>query len=481
MDNSNDIWGVLERAEKLLGFPMLALIFIVLLILVGAGGLLWKYWSKRTETQANLDTVAANQAPPPPPQPTTPITPLTGRDTEVAKVKDALLKQGQVAICAVNGQGGIGKTKLAWHVIREIIGKFADGMIPVDMQGTGENPLSAKQAKAAILIAIDPTLNLPDGEAALDALYQRQLSSKHCLLPLDNAKNGDQINGLAPPPPNALLVTSRQKIHLSGGKLIDLNLLTRSAAKELLQKTAENRDFNAEELEQIATACGDLPIALMAAGSQLAVRRDLTVTDYLKQLGDERTRLAALAADGHDVLANLSLSLRMLERENSTLAQQWRKLGVFPADFDAKAAAAVWELDEQAAAKILSDFLLRNLLTYTEEQRYRLHDLYRDLTRISWSEEEKAEAGEKHALYFMGVLKEADDLYKSGHANALLGLQLFDRERANIESGFAWARATKNPAYQNLACDYYNGGVYVLKLRFTPRQRIEAPRRFKWI
>jgi hypothetical protein len=277
---------------------------------------------------------------------------------------------------------------------------------------------------------------------------------RHCLLLLDNAKNGEQIKGLTPPSPNALLVTSRQKINLAGGKLINLDLLPRPAAKELLQSTAERRQFSDEEFEQIATACGDLPIALIAAGSQLAVRGDLTVADYLSQLSDEKTRLAALSADGHDVPGSLSLSLQMLERESPSLAGQWRKLGVFPADFNAQAAAAVWGIEEKEAEKILSDLLLQNLLTPSEKKRYRLHDLYRDLARLSWSDEEKAEAGENHALYFMGMLEEACNLYESGHENVLLGLQLFDRERANIESGFAWAKAAKEPPYQNLACDY---------------------------
>jgi tetratricopeptide (TPR) repeat protein len=458
----------LEKEIGLLG--ALALLIIIALITMGLV-LLWKYWSRRIEKKADLDST---KTPPviPKEKPATPN--LIGRTEEVKALCELLSSGGgHAAICAVNGQGGIGKTTLAWHVIEEIREKFPGGIIPIDMKGTDEKPLSANQAMATILTVIDPALKPPDDEATLKALYQNQLAGKHCLLLLDNAKNGEQIKGLTPPSPNALLVTSRQKINLAGGKLVNLDLLLRPAAKELLQSTAENRQFSDEELEQIAIACGDLPIALIAAGSQLAIRGDLTVADYLKQLGDERTRLAALTADGHDVLANLSLSLRMLERENSTLAQQWRKLGVFPADFAAPAAAAVWGIEEKEAEKILSDLLLQNLLTPSEEKRYRLHDLYRDLARLSWSDEEKAEAGERHALYFMSVLEEANQLYMSGHANVLLGLQLFDRERVNIESGFAWAKATKNPAHQGLAFDYYNAGAHVLGLRFTPRQRIE--------
>ncbi len=467
-----DVLDALDRAEELLGLPMLLVIAVFLLLLGLAAFLLFIYLSSWSKKKGEL---AANQPPSPPPvsEPLTPASHLTGRDEEVVKVKEALLGQGHAAICAVNGQGGIGKTTLAWHVIGEIRGKFPDGIIPIDMQGTGEKPLSAKQAMATALIVINPELKLPDDENALKALYHAQFIGKSRLLLLDNVKNGEQILGLPPPPPNALLVTSRQKINLAGGKLIDLDLLSRSAAKELLQNVAEGRQFGDAELEQIAKACGDLPIALMAAGSQLAVRRDLTIADYLAQLSDEKTRLNALAADGHDVLANLSLSLKMLERENPILAGQWRKLGIFPADFDAQAAAAVWGMAEKEAAEKLSHLLSLNLLTYPEDKRYRLHDLYRDLARLSWSEEEKAEAGENHALYFMDVLEEANDHYLSGHENVLTGLRLFDRERANIESGFAWAKEAKTPPHQRLACDFYNAGVSVLGLRLTPRQNIE--------
>jgi tetratricopeptide (TPR) repeat protein len=466
-----DALDALDRAEKLLGLPMLLVIAVFLLLLGLAALLIWKYLSGFFKKKGEL---AASQPPSPQPvsEPSTPASHLTGRDKEVVKVKEALLGQCHVAICAVNGQGGIGKTTLAWHVIGEIRGKFPDGIIPIDMQGTGERPLSAKQAMATALTVINPELKLPDDESVLKALYHAQFIGKSRLLLLDNVKNGEQILGLAPPSPNALLVTSRQRINLAGGKLIDLDLLLRPAAKELLQNAAGGRQFGDEELEQIAKACGDLPIALMAAGSQLAVRRDLAVADYLAQLSDEKTRLNALAADGHDVLANLSLSLRMLERENPILAGQWRKLGIFPADFDAQAAAAVWGMAEKEAAEKLSHLLSLNLLTYPEDKRYRLHDLYRDLARRFWSDEEKAEAGEKHALYFMNVIEEANDLYKSGHENVLTGLRLFDRERTNIESGFAWAREAKALPYQGLVCDFYDAGSHILDLRFPPRNRI---------
>ena len=80
----------------------------------------------------------------------------------------------------------------------------------------------------------------------------------------------------------------------------------------------------------------------------------------------------------------------------------------------------------------------------------------------------------KHAQHFRRVLAEADALYLEGGEQILKGLALFDRERASIETGQAWAanRGEANPAAAELCMEYPNAGYAFLGLRQHPRERI---------
>ena len=62
--------------------------------------------------------------------------------------------------------------------------------------------------------------------------------------------------------------------------------------------------------------------------------------------------------------------------------KQWRRLSVFPEDFDRNAAAAVLKMAPGPSAEALSDLVRWSLVDFaakpdSEDGRYRLHDLAR--------------------------------------------------------------------------------------------------------
>ena len=165
----------------------------------------------------------------------------------------------------------------------------------------------------------------------------------------------------------------------------------------------------------------------------------------------------------------------MLKEEQRRL---WRSLAVFPQTFDDETAAAVWEMEREAAQDSLGDLMKWSLVEFSDEtKRYRLHDLAR-LFAEAWLSEAGAEETDttqrRFARHYCMVLATCNSLYEEGNKSMLRGLAFFDREWRNIRVGQAWAE-TRMKRSQNAAqlCIYYpEAGAYVLALRLHPRERI---------
>ena len=118
----------------------------------------------------------------------------------------------------------------------------------------------------------------------------------------------------------------------------------------------------------------------------------------------------------------------------------------------------------------------RSLVLYdAKDERFRLHDLMRDLARDGRGDEEAYNAAKRHAEHYLKVARRAQSAYLRDSEGVLEGLRLFDRERSHIEAGQAWA-AGHAPSDDRVAAlaaqDYPLVAAYVLDLRQHPRERI---------
>src|SRR5262245_58996189 len=84
---------------------------------------------------------------------------FTGRTEEL---DDLLQRMGPagVAISAVHGQGGIGKTALALKVAEAVRSRFPDAQIDIDLKGAGPDPLSPAAVMAHVIHAYLPNEKL---------------------------------------------------------------------------------------------------------------------------------------------------------------------------------------------------------------------------------------------------------------------------------------------------------------------------------
>ncbi|HKH44644.1 MAG TPA: hypothetical protein VKM72_08280, partial [Thermoanaerobaculia bacterium] len=412
-------------------------------------------------------------APPPPPEPASeaaavlrplhqlppPPADFTGRTAELADLREAATRGG-VTISGVRGMGGIGKTALALALSRELAPLYPDAQIYLDLQGVSVNPVPAAQAMAYVIRAFHPDTRLPESEAEIAALYRSALHGRRALLLMDNAAGADQVRPLIPPEGCLLLVTSRFFFHLPGFQVKDLDEMPLEDARALLLRIAPRIG---EQAERIAAVCAGVPFALRHAAGALAERPDLSPASYASRLESGTAKLGLIEA-------SLRLSYDLLPGE---LAGRWRTLAVFPASFDAPAAAAVWELEPETADTAFGELVRRSLVD-GDDGRYRLHDLARVFADSRCSEEERTGAQRRHAEYYRGVLTEARTLYLKGGSALLCGLRLFDLEWANIRAGQAWVadHAAGDQSSAELAWRYPHAGIDCLLLRLRPMELI---------
>ncbi|MGW0822019.1 AfsR/SARP family transcriptional regulator [Streptomyces sp. NPDC002845] len=357
--------------------------------------------------------LAEPSAPLTPEPSTTPVRPaqlpatvsdFTGRASFVSELSDVLSSasatEGRVmAVSALAGIGGVGKTTLAVHVAHQARGAFLDGQLYVDLQGAGARAAEPETVLGAFLRALGTADSaIPDTLEERSALYRSVLDGRRVLILLDNARDAAQIRPLLPGTAGcAALVTSRVRmVDLAGAHLVDLDVMSPEEALLLFTRiVGEERVASEREAAlDVVAACGFLPLAIRIAASRLAARRTWTVSVLAAKLADERRRLDELQAGDLAVKATFELGYGALE---PTQARAFRLLGLADGpDISLAAAAAVLDLPVHETEDLLESLVDTSLLESAAPGRYRYHDLVRLYARAC-AERDEWPPGEREA------------------------------------------------------------------------------------
>jgi tetratricopeptide (TPR) repeat protein/transcriptional regulator with XRE-family HTH domain len=312
---------------------------------------------------------------------------FTGRDWELAELTEAAAGAGeQVAVHAISGMAGIGKTALAVRAAHRLAPQYPDGQIFLALKGhtPGQQPVTAAEALAILLqtAGVDPR-QIPAGQEARTLLWRHWLAGKRMLLLLDDAADSDQLRPLLPGSPGSLvLVTSRQELtSLEDAHPVRLGVLATEEAARLLVRLAARPDLDAGDraVGLIAGLCGNLPLALGILGRQLRHSPAWAPADLAADLAVARDRLAQMHAERVSVAAAFDLSYQDL---SDAQRHMFRRLGLhLGSDIDAWAAAALAGTDVDDARSLLQALSGQNLLSEPARGRYRLHDLIREHAR----------------------------------------------------------------------------------------------------
>ncbi|MEW5352755.1 BTAD domain-containing putative transcriptional regulator [Streptomyces sp. 16-176A] len=337
------------------------------------------------------DPALAEPSAPPPEPAAAPVRPaqlpatvpdFTGRAAFVVELSEVLASaDGRVmAVSALAGIGGVGKTTLAVHVAHQARSAFPDGQLYVDLQGAGSRAAEPETVLGSFLRALGTADSaIPDSLEERAALYRSVLDGRRVLVLLDNARDAAQVRPLLPGTEGcAALVTSRVRmVDLAGAHLVDLDVMSPEEALSLFTKIVgeERVSSEREAALDVVAACGFLPLAIRIAASRLASRRTWTVSVLAAKLADERRRLDELQAGDLAVKATFELGYGQLEPAQ---ARAFRLLGLADGpDISLAAAAAVLDLPVEDTEDLLESLVDTSLLESAAPGRYRFHDLVR--------------------------------------------------------------------------------------------------------
>jgi len=394
-------------------------------------------------------------------------TKLVGRAKEVAAAKELLLRP-DVRLVTVTGPGGIGKTRLAVEVARELDEQFPNGAHFV--------PLSAINDPGLVIPAILQTLKIREAgaQSPLEILTKNLQQSLRApmLFLLDNFEHlvqvAPQLTELLTASPHLkIMVTSRAALHVYGEhefpvpalavpdlrSLPGLEALAQYPAVALFveRALAAKSDFeldrhNAPAVIEVCAGLDGLPLAIELAAARVKVLSPSAMRTRLT------SRLQLLTGGARDLpqrqqtlRATIDWSYGLL---NSAEQKLLRRLSVFVGGCTLEGVEAVCdtksdlELDLlDGMASMVDKSLVHQIEQKNGESRFLMLETIREYGREKLKESgEEAPTRRAHAAYCL-VLAEEEASEQSG-ADGAEWLERFALEHDNLRAALEWLTET---------------------------------------
>ncbi|WP_433590729.1 BTAD domain-containing putative transcriptional regulator [Nocardia sp. CA-145437] len=347
------------------------------------------------------------------------IADFTGRSRVAEQIAAQLTGGGPaVAISAVGGMGGVGKTTLALHIAHQVRDRFPDGQLYVNLRGVDPDPLPTGDALGGFLRGLGVAEgDIPAGVDDRAAHLRTLLSDKRILMVLDNVRDAAQVSPLLPGTPGtAVLITSRSALtELPAVRRTRLDVLEPAEAMTLLtrilgaERVAAEQDAAFAVIEQ----CACLPLAVRIVGARLAVRPQWTIASLVARLADENQRLEVLQTGDLTLEAAFRLGYGQLNTEQARAFRTLARADV--PDFPVDGAAALLGVPVPQAELVCESLVDLSLLETPAPGRYRFHDLLRLFAARLAGTNASHDAGESEAKIVARLL----DYYLASTKNLL--------------------------------------------------------------
>ncbi len=388
------------------------------------------------------------------------VSDLIGRDDDLRGLLGLATNHRLVTL---TGAGGIGKTRLAFAVSRQLRSRFADGVWVAELAPLSEGALVPGTVAAAV------GLEVPGGEMSSDSVADA-LGRKTMLIVLDNCEH---VVGAAARMAEALLranpavsviATSREPLLVDGEWVTSVPALAVPA--EDVEHDGDPLEFGAVQLfcervravqpsfapdrrlaSQIGAICRRLdgiPLAIELAAPRAAT---LGVEELAGRLDDRFQLLTGgrrTALPRHQTLrATLDWSYELLpESERVAL----RRLAVFAGPFGLEGAGAVIASPEVTSANViecLSNLVTKSLVSVEASAtlgRYQLLETTRAYAHEKFVESgERKQIARRHAEYYRDLFERVEierERQPSGERLVAYGRQI-DNLRAALDWSFS--------------------------------------------
>jgi predicted ATPase len=396
-----------------------------------------------------------------PPSPSPPARPLpgpssrfVGRERERSTLSD-LLGAPDVRLVTLVGPGGIGKTRLALEVGATIAGMF-DGVAMASLEEVASSDLVVSSIASSLGVLESPGHSLFD-------LVINYLRPRKMLLIVDNFEHVVAAAGVLEQIVThtdgiVLLVTSRERLRLSGERVVevpplavpraaaDAEELQRSDAIELFLDRAHavgsDLSLDHSPLATVAEICRRLdgiPLAIELAASRVKV---VGPEELLRRLDRGLSFLTTgprdLPVRQQTLRSAIAWSYDLLDESERRL---FARLGVFAAGFSLAAAEKVCTDHAVPAvldgiASLVDKSLVRTEDTLHGQPRFTMLQVIRDfaLEQLDgFGEGERIRRA--HADYFEGVISAAEPTLRRDPGPAV---EQYRADLANIRAAIRW-------------------------------------------
>ncbi|MFI1305619.1 FxSxx-COOH system tetratricopeptide repeat protein [Streptomyces sioyaensis] len=222
---------------------------------------------------------------------------FSGREAEIAQLRDGLLSGQQAVVRALHGMGGVGKTQIALEYAHRFAGQY-DVVWWIDAEQDDQLPVHYTELADRLGIAKPEA----GSEHNARALLQHLRTAQRWLIILDNAENREQIDPWLPEGSGHVVITSRNPDWRGIAHQTGLDVFSRPDSVSYLRTQIPS--ITSEEADLLARDVGDLPLALAQAvgviGSGMTIGRYLqlltTSTARILEQGDAPGYPAPLAA-----------------------------------------------------------------------------------------------------------------------------------------------------------------------------------------
>ncbi|MBE9208208.1 tetratricopeptide repeat protein [Nostoc sp. LEGE 06077] len=321
-----------------------------------------------------------------------------GRDEELQELDKLLQENNQVAIAAILGMGGLGKTELALQYAMTQRENYKGGLCWLQAKVEDFGVQVVRFARTQLDLK-------PPEEFDLSAQVQycwRNWREGNVLLVVDDVTDYQQIKPYLQGVSSRfkVLMTTRNKLG-AAIKQLSLDVLQPDAAlellKSLLKETPERIERELDVANQLCEWLGYLPLGLELVGRYLAKKQDLSLLKMMGRLKEKRLEQTATVNPEADMTAQRGIKAAF-ELSWQELAEDDKLLGCVLSLF--ATAPIPWNLVEKCLTEeyegeleeIRDDKLLNlHLLQRKGEGIYQLHPLLREFFQSKFTGVEQAE------------------------------------------------------------------------------------------